>query len=240
VWLSQNFQPALEREAVTMLRIVVTGLLLIRLAFSHPASDGYAIHEKRDVLPEGWSKLSPADPAANLHLQIGLTQNNLELGDSLLSEISDPSSPSYGRILTPQQVIETFAPSKEAVSETFQWLIKAGITREHFQLRPSLGWIHVQTAVSQAEKLLNTKFYLYEHADGSQQIACESYSIPQSLQPHIDLIAPTVHLESKGTARHAKRDGISPKVNKIIKPPSSGESLQNCSQETTPACLRAL
>lgn len=112
------------------------------------------------------------------------------------------------------------------------------------------------------ERLLKTKYKLYEHSTGQHHIACDEYSVPRDIAEHIDLIMPTVHFDTKivGGPEHQneKRDiptnlqpgnpgsGFLPKKGKTIKGPGAQPNaaepfaLTTCNTQITPECLRAL
>ena len=117
------------------------------------------------------------------------------------------------------------------------------------------------------EGLLRTKYRIYSYgSSGQNHIACEEYSVPQNLSQQIDLIMPTVHIDTKIMTDPANRkikradtkgknlhpgspnDPFVPKKGPIIKGPGAQPdaqqpqtaSLSNCNSQITPDCLRAL
>ena len=86
----------------------------------------HVIHEKRDVVPRHWQKRSRVDPTAVLPVRIGLTQSNLDRGDSLLHDVSTPFSPKYGQHLSAEEVRELFAPKQDSVEAVREWLHTTG------------------------------------------------------------------------------------------------------------------
>jgi tripeptidyl-peptidase-1 len=90
-----------------------------------------------------------------------------------------------------------------------------------------LGWLNFNATVSEAENVLNTKYYVYEHKEtGQPHIACDQYSVPTALQDTIDFITPTLHFDMKLEPRNVNelsaRDTKS--ISKNIRPgnPNSG------------------
>ncbi|KAK7966889.1 uncharacterized protein PG986_001166 [Apiospora aurea] len=59
---------------------------------------------------------------AIIPVRIGLAQSNLETGYQRLMEVSHPSSPNYGKHLSHEEVVELFAPKKEASVSVQAWL----------------------------------------------------------------------------------------------------------------------
>ena len=50
-------------------------------------TDNYAVHEKRDSIPQGWVKRETLDRRAILPMRIALTQRNLDRGYGKLISI---------------------------------------------------------------------------------------------------------------------------------------------------------
>lgn len=215
---------------------------LSSLSEGHPTRSS-VVHEKRDQIPPEWTKLSRAVPDTAIELRIGLKQSNVKYAEELANQISHPKSEKYGKFLTPQQVIDLFAAPQEAISETVQWLRQSGVNSKLIKPTADRNWIKFNTTVAVAEKLLDTTYYTYKNEEqGIEVVACESYSIPGDVQPNIDLIMPTIQFETRGLpisdqGLH-RRDTINPKF-KVLKSKPHPDSLANCSQVTTPACLRA-
>lgn len=52
-------------------------------------------------------------------------------------------------------------------------------------------WISVSVPVHVAERLLDTRYSVYEHTDGGRLVRTSQWSLPQHLHEHIDTIQPT-------------------------------------------------
>ena len=97
------------------------------------------------------------------------------------------------------------------------------------------NWIQFDATVEEAEKLFNTEYYYYQHKDNEgYRIACDSYSLPQSVKKHIDFAMPTIQL-----------DGLKPVANlhpaRMIPSDTTGlTGTKNCSGLITIDCLRAI
>lgn len=83
--------------------------VLVTLGCASPTSR-HVVHEKRDVLPSGWTIKERLNQDTRLPLRIGLKQRNLHLGPEFLLEVSSPSSPQYGQHWSPEQVVDMFSP----------------------------------------------------------------------------------------------------------------------------------
>lgn len=159
--------------------------------------------------------------------------------------------------------IESSAENVDAVKV---WLMSAGVNDERIENTQSLGWLKFDATIDEAEKLLDTKYHVYEHEEtGQPHIACDEYKVPASLKDKIDFVYPSVHFDAKLKAREEpdaeleKRQGRghwSPKNPKNPGSPGGGslpkwnhswlphsdiiKELKNCDKQITPWCLRYL
>ncbi|KAB8304299.1 hypothetical protein EYC80_003711 [Monilinia laxa] len=249
--------------------IVVYGLLTGVIAAPAPQKR-HVVHERREQTPRNWRREDPLHPDSHLPMRFALTQNNLHNAEAYLMDVSNPSSPNFGKHWSAKKVAETFAPSADSIKEVVKWLEEYGIKSQRVKHSQSLSWIHANVTVAEAESLLNTKYYAYTHAESGQTAAaCDDYSVPENIRKHIDFITPTLHFDAKVVPRKEKRDlntrqedalarrGIDkshrvgspndpslPKQGKIITGTSHGvlqtSPLSTCNTQITPACLRAL
>ena len=225
-----------------------------------PASSyhNHVVHEKRNSPPAQWTKRSRMAPSTILPVRVGLTQRNLHKGMEFLDAVSNPKSKNYGKHWSIEKVHETFAPSDESRESVMQWLSQNGI--ESVREEKALHTLAFDLPVADVEKLLNTKYYVYEHAEsGDVHVACDSYSVPEHISKHVNIITPTLHFETKYVRHGSKRDGmfvsnpshkdfdeIPPKVETEdlesgdITALDEGPNYQDCVKKVTPACLRFL
>ncbi|KAH9917379.1 subtilisin-like protein [Epithele typhae] len=231
-----------------MLLSALLPALLASLALARPPSRR-SVHETRRSLPAGWNPVRRANAGDILPLSVGLVQNNLDNLESYLLDVADPGSPNYAQHWTTARVAETFRPSAEAVDAVRAWLEEDGtIAPERIVLSTSGGWLTANVTVAEAEALLGTEYYEYEHArDGRTHLACHgAYSVPAHVASHVDLITPTLHFDA-GMRRHGYNTsknigttgfGARPKVGGEVH--SIFTELEHCDEVITLACLRAL
>lgn len=79
--------------------IFVAAVACFTACLSAPTADNgrYVLHEKRDGAPHQWSKRSRAHPDEVLPIRIGLVQSNLHKAEEYMLDVSDPSSPNFGK-----------------------------------------------------------------------------------------------------------------------------------------------
>lgn len=112
--------------------ILVAFATLLGPCIAVPAarSNTHSLHEKRDGVPIEWSKRSRAHAANVLPVRIGLRQRNLEHAERYIEDVSNPSSPNFGKHWTAEQVANTFAPLKETTDQVTEWLATSGVNRD--------------------------------------------------------------------------------------------------------------
>ncbi|KAI0370826.1 subtilisin-like protein [Pilatotrama ljubarskyi] len=212
-------------------------------------------HETRRSLPAGWTPVRRAEPDRVLPLSVGLVQNNLESLEAYLMDVSHPDSPNYSKHWTPAEVADAFRPSQEAVETVHMWLVEDGrIGADRIKLSKSGSWLLANVTAEEAEQLLGTEYYVYEHAeDGREHLAChQKYHVPEHVSKHVDLITPTLHFDTK-VQRHGSADtdsvqtlGSAKNIGKIASPKVGGvienffSDLEHCDETITLACLRVL
>ncbi|KAH8992820.1 subtilisin-like protein [Lactarius hatsudake] len=211
----------------------------------------HVVHERRAVEPIGWVQSHRANADDIIPLRVGMKQQNLHMLEDLLMDVAHPDSPTYGQHWTPEKVADFFAPSESTVASIRTWLSDSGIPEDKVRLSANKGWIEVNVTVATAERLLDTEYHVYKHPSGVKQLGCHSYSVPEHISDHVEIIKPTVHFNhrvSEDPTRLRKRanpshlgqpfSGQGPKTNgaKV----DAAFTLANCDQFITPECLRAL
>ena len=180
------------------MRVALAALGALVASTAAAPSVNHVLHEKRGVLPPGWGQEQELDENNILPMKIGLAQSNLDKAEEYLLEISHPDSPKFGQHWSAKQIAETFAPSQETVDSVMYWLQTSGIAPERISRSQSLGWLHFDATVAEAEQLLKTKYHVYTHeASGKPHVACSEYHVPAHISPHVDFITPTVHFDTR-------------------------------------------
>ncbi|KAI9657739.1 MAG: hypothetical protein M1821_002915 [Bathelium mastoideum] len=225
----------------------------------------HVVHERRSGTPRGWTKRSHVQRNAVLPMKVGLKQSNLDRGYDYLHDVSHPDSPNYGKHWSAKDVAEAFAPSEETIDAVKLWLAESGFDDTRVKLSQGLNWLEFNATVSEAEELLRTRYSIYHHdGTGQPHVACERYSLPEHVQPHVDFVMPTVHFDAKPKPKPRnekrslrKRQSQANKPANAVKPgPRSGwlpklgsmlpsaksiiTQLENCDEQIVPNCLRAL
>ncbi|KAH9474907.1 Aorsin [Psilocybe cubensis] len=235
-----------------MFYILVALLSLTLLAHANTSADSpshdYILHEKRSFIPSGWSLVRRQQSAALIPLKFGLKQSNLDRLEEFLNDVSHPDSRNYGNHWTQAKIAETFAPSNHSINAARKWLTNEGFDASRIRLSSSKSWLQVNATVGEAERLLKTKYHVYEHRDGTQHIACLDYHLPAGVASHVEIVTPSIHFDvmvkRRGPSSLSAKNighpgvGITPKTTGVID--NIAFDLRNCDQVITPICLRAL
>ncbi|KAJ7685962.1 family S53 protease [Mycena rosella] len=187
-----------------------------------------AIHESVKAVPAGFAHAGAVSPAQEITLRIALAQNDIAGLEAKTYAVSDPANALYGQHLTRQEVPEFVKPSAETVSAVSEWLSENGITAK--SISPAGDLLQISLSVSKADALLSTQFSTFTHiASGKTSIRTLAYSVPVSLQSHIQFVHPTVAFVPPLSGLPGPR--AAPSTNAV---PASCEDIVN------PTCLQAM
>ena len=192
--------PPLQHDMLSRPFRTLLGVAVLALAVGSAAGSVITprvVHERRATTPRGWSLQRRADPDRTIPLSFALAESNVHNLEAYLLDIADPASPNYGKHWTPARVAETFRPSSDAVDTVREWLTgEGGVDPARIRLSKDGGYLDLHVTVAEAESMLGTEYYEYEHKDGTRHIACkDSYHLPEHVAKHVDTVWPTVHFD---------------------------------------------
>ncbi|CDO76407.1 hypothetical protein BN946_scf184937.g21 [Trametes cinnabarina] len=196
------------------------------------------VHEARSAIPPSFELVGPAPPDTMLKLRLALVRGNVSALETVLMDVSTPSSPLYGQHLSKEEAEAFMAPKPESVAAVDAWLKDNNIAVS--KASPAGDWLSFSIPVSKANKLLDTQFSVFNHsASGKMSIRTLAYSIPSDLQSHIDFVHPTTAfvppLKRPVFNFVPRESGSAPLVNR-----TSNAVPASCQSQITPACLQAL
>lgn len=201
---------------MTLSRLFLCLSALTVVVFPSPLGPSSHIAQGTRNVPPGWSLHRRADPDVLIPLKFTLVQSNVHNLDSYLLDIADPSSPNYGQHWSPAKVADTFRPSEASVETVRLWMVdNQDIDPRKIQLNGKGDVIELNVTVAEAERLLNTEYYIYRSGEeGHERLGChQGYSLPEHVSKHVDLVSPTVYL---GRSHLQRRDGS------VFNPPGFG------------------
>eukprot|EP00469_Lotharella_globosa_P010077 CAMPEP_0167778458 /NCGR_PEP_ID=MMETSP0111_2-20121227/4264_1 /TAXON_ID=91324 /ORGANISM="Lotharella globosa, Strain CCCM811" /LENGTH=532 /DNA_ID=CAMNT_0007668763 /DNA_START=55 /DNA_END=1653 /DNA_ORIENTATION=+ len=177
--------------------------------------------------PIQWLWAGRADPKESIELIFAVKQSHTDVLEKFVLTTSDPDSPMYGDHLSWEAVNKLVAPSWSSVLSVREYLAAHHV--EHCEESPSSDFFHCLVTVAKAEKILDTEYHRFYHADNPHMTVLRTYfySLPASVSSHIDFVAPTVRF---------------PTVQRRRAPPSPKRKSNRTERrrENTPSTLRAL
>ncbi|KAF8516725.1 family S53 protease-like protein [Hysterangium stoloniferum] len=218
---------------------LISFVSVFALAQTSPSRRDLVLHERREVVPNGFVHTGPASPNTLLSLRMALVYNNLPGLEEALYAVSTPGSTLYGQHLTKEEVEVFVAPMSETTEAVQEFLAANKIKAT--TISPAGDWLSFSIPVSQANDLFDAAFTVFTHEEtGTQAIRTLAYSIPSSLKGKIDLIHPTIAfpvLHGPPLSVFVPRP-ISNRTASVT--PSPGAVPASCNTEITPACLEGL
>ncbi|KAF7309456.1 Subtilisin-like protein [Mycena indigotica] len=197
--------------------------------------------------PGGWEYHSAPSADHLLELRIGLKQDKIDELIKALYEVSDPVHHKYGQHLSKEEVDALVAPHPDSIEAVESWLQYHDIDPANAHFRSGGGeWITLHIPVGKAEKMLDTKYGVYYNSKSDEYIVrTMSYSLPQELHSHIDVITPTTYF---GTMRAMRSTSFIQDAHPITALNSASFAAEisplavpaSCGSTVTPACLRAM
>jgi len=197
------------------------------------------------AVPKGWTDIGRASSDDSLLLRVALKQPNSAALDQAVLDMSTPGHPNYGMHMSREELRSYTAPRQESVSAVVRWLRK-------YDIAPSVNndWVSFTVTAATANELLNTTMSWYQYSGGGDaKIRTLSYSVPDYVAEHIDLIQPTTRFGQLGAQksdifeRHRIEEeaGIAGSVTKSsFMATSQSANAVECGATITPACLKSL
>ncbi|KAF8416931.1 peptidase S8/S53 domain-containing protein [Boletus edulis BED1] len=207
----------------------------------------YKIKESIQGPPRGWHRNGPAPPDHRIELKIALPQPHSPILEKHLWEVSNPKHERYGAYLSKEETEELMAPHPETLDVVSEWLSSYGIEEEHLHRSSAQDWVTIRVPVALAEEMLDTKYHIYTHSDSGESIVrTTSYSLPEGLHEHVELIQPTTmftRLKSFKSTLHwsntVSSGSLSPSTGTLTGPAGNPVDA-SCNGTITITCLKEL
>ncbi|KAI1796365.1 family S53 protease-like protein [Ganoderma leucocontextum] len=234
------------------------------LVLGAPTLDVFHVHDARSAAPAGYEASGAPDANEVLKLRIALKTDNTPLVQKLLDASTPGSKNyrkfltkaqvraphehhsssrahsvyhhplRYGRCagVLLSQVAQLTAPSDDALKAINAWLKKnnvnatPGVTNQ---------WLNIELPVAKANAMLDADFTVFEHSTtGTTAVRTLAYSVPKSVQPHLDFIFPATTFPLSAT-----RGILSVHISGA--PQNSTHAARadaSCASTITPSCLQ--
>jgi tripeptidyl-peptidase-1 len=135
-----------------------------------------------------------ADPDKNHTVVFARAQGGINELTTLLLDVSEPSSGSYGFHLTRKEVV-AFTAQAEATAAIINYLSEYGLA--HIETSKYGDFVKAEAPVSTWEKLFAAEFYEFSHAIdplSKKFVRCLRYSLPSDLHRHVHAVFNTAQL----------------------------------------------
>lgn len=140
---------------------------------------------------------------------------------------------------------ELVKPADDTLEQVQDWLINNGVEEDILEYSRAKDWIKVTLPVSSVERLLDSKYSVFKHEDGSHVVRTPQWSLPSHLHRHIETIQPTNSFfrprAKKSTLKKIPiENGVSYQMGAYDS--TSGQTVAQACNATavTPLCLRIL
>ena len=159
-----------------------------------------------------------------------------------LATVSDPFHSRYGQHLTKAEVDELVKPSDQALELVHEWLLEHDVEQWELQYSAAKDFIKLSLPVAEVERLLDTKYSIFEHIDGTTLVRTPEYSLPLHLHEHVTVITPTNQfLRSDPRSKDIKFKPETHPLPSLVPEPTNASVAAVCNFSlVTPDCLRTI
>lgn len=201
------------------------------------------VMDRLAAVPKDWMEVGKASEGEAVFLHVALKQQRPAALEQAVLEMSTPGHPNYGMHMTRDEVMSYTAPSEAAVSIVSRWLREHGI-----QPLVDNDMVSFRTTVRTANRLLDAAFAWYEYSEGGgPQLRTLSYSVPDEVAAHIDLVQPTTRFGQLGTRKldifeTLRLESVDATAAALNNKPTSAAAVDTpaCDSSVTPDCLKSL
>lgn len=173
--------------AIAAVAILASGSAIASLGTAHAATGNAVLKGSIPAWANSKNLVGTADPGGDVGFRVYLGWSDDSAVSALASAVSDPSSPSYRKFLTPAQFRSEFAPSQAQVGAVQSWLKSQGFSVEYTPTNNH--YVSAEGTVAQAEAAFGTTFGEYS-VDGLTVRSPESdVTIPDSLSGMVSGVA---------------------------------------------------
>ncbi|KAF2091895.1 tripeptidyl-peptidase-like protein [Saccharata proteae CBS 121410] len=210
------------------------GLAAFAGAINAFSTSGIELMDSLRGVPDNWHLVRSPDASQKLRFMIAVKQPNQALFEQTLLEISTPGHVNYGQHFKRDELKAMLRPKAEATDSIIRWLRDSGIQND--DIEDDGEWINFVATVSQAEKLMATKFQVYQSSirKSVEKIRTLQYYVPQELHEHITMIQPTTRFAQ------IRPERSSVLTKQKIGHAHTGLNVTACNATITPTCLKEL
>jgi subtilase family serine protease len=129
------------------------------------------------------AQVAPAPAAKSVTARVYLAPRNPSGLDKALAAVSDPSSASYAKYLTPAQYRAQYGATPAAAAKVAAWLRQSGLKVSAPQ--QNSRYLGVTGSVVSAERAFGTNLGIFRHDGGTYQAPAAAVTVPRDLAPYV-------------------------------------------------------
>ncbi len=179
------------------------------VVFAVAASSVFVPEPLAHVVPEGWRRSVRTASVRVLSVHVALSRQFSHVSSLLHEQIANVDHPLFARYDL-VNVSALTSPSPTTVSAVMRWARKAAL---HCQmLSGHTDWMTCSASAKTLEKALSARFFDF-HSEFGFLSRSASYSLPEELRGHVDLVAgvkrlPRLDMKRKKATPHRQGGGI--------------------------------
>ena len=149
------------------------------------------------------------DPSERVTVQVHLAMHDEAGARALLAEVSNPSSPAYGRFLTTDEYNARFAPSPEDVAVVRAHLEANGLTVVH--VPANRAYVEASGVASAIEAAFGARLGRYAHGRALRRAPLDPPTLPADVAARVHAVL-GLSTPPRATPAHARRKAIPAQV----------------------------
>lgn len=137
---------------------------------------------------EEWERQEKPSPSEEVQIILAIKQANREWLEPKLRAVSYPDSKEYGNFMELDEIANHVHAQPESVQALHDTFEANGVRRDRIDFTIGKGFAVVKIPIRDAEKIFSADFYRYKNKVNDQIFTTRSlsYSLPKSLEDHID------------------------------------------------------
>lgn len=152
-----------------------------------------------------WVQTAVPDSQQTVQVTFAIKQTNPEWLVEKIRAVSYPGSPHYGEYMNFDEIAEHVHGRPEAVSALMQALDAVGTPASAVDFTLGMDFAVARLSVQSAENFFSNTFYEFESTEcGEKVITSQSFTLPASLQEHLDFVSGVSGLP-EACAKRAKK-----------------------------------
>jgi subtilase family serine protease len=169
----------MRRVKLVMAALAATALLVVGAAAADASGGRSTLVGSAPSWANKGNFVGAADPSGPVGFRVYLGWRNQAGAEAAAKAVSDPTSPSYGKPLSPSAFRQQFAPTQAQVSAVQSWLQGQGFRLDYTP--QNHHYVAAEGTVAQAKAAFGTAFGMYKVQGKTVRSPSGDLSIPDSL-----------------------------------------------------------